>query len=91
MSYRKRDGRVVLSIPHCSAFIPDDIYHSVFLPVIDTTDDWEQMTDIKKSLIVNHEKYMMTDWFTDELFDGGEYSCITGEVSRLVCDIERFT
>ena len=91
MSYRKRDGRVVLSIPHCSAFIPDDIYRNVFLPVIDTTDDWEQMTDIKKSLIVNHEKYMMTDWYTDELFDGGEYSCITAEVSRLVCDIERFT
>ena len=91
MSYRERDGRVVLSIPHASDFIPEEIYNDVFLPVIDRTDEYEEMTEVKKSLIVSHEKYMMTDWYTDELFDSGIHSMIKAEVSRLVCDIERFT
>ena len=35
-----------------------------------------------------HEIDMMTDWFCDELFDGGEK--IVFPVSRPVCDVERF-
>ena len=32
----------------------------------------------------------MTDWYTDDLFDNGAHTVVKLEVSRLVCDVERF-
>ena len=32
----------------------------------------------------------MTDWYTDELFDNSLCPSVKAEVSRLLCDTERF-
>ena len=68
---------IIFHIPHSSTFIPEDIRSDILLS------DEELVAEIR----------LMTDWFTDELFDqavsylGGS---IKFPVSRLVVDPERF-
>lgn len=80
---------MILDIPHASTFIPTWIYDQVFLP------KWEEgplfrPLERKKRTNLDYELLMMTDWYTDELFDHGLCPAVKAKVSRLVCDTERF-
>lgn len=69
---------IIFHIPHSSTFIPEDIRSDILLS------DKELVSEIQ----------LMTDWYTDELFDQAVsylgYS-IEFPVSRLVVDPERFS
>ena len=66
-------SNVLLHIPHSSTHIPDDMK--------------ELFTIGEEEL--EHELLVMTDRYTDELFDCSD-NRIVFPVSRLVCDVERF-
>lgn len=40
---------------------------------------------------ITHELNIMTDWYTDELFDHPNADRVVLNVSRLMCDVERYT
>ena len=40
---------------------------------------------------ITHELNIMTDWFTDELFDYPYTDRVVPNISRLICDVERYT
>ena len=82
-------NRLVLSIPHCSTFIPKSIYDSFFYPKLQESMSFAALS-AKKKMNVDYELLVMTDWYTDELFDSGLCPAVKARVSRLVCDIERF-
>jgi N-formylglutamate deformylase len=68
---------IIFHIPHSSTFIPEDIRSDILLS------DEELLAEIR----------LMTDWYTDELFDHAvSYlgNSIKFPVSRLVVDPERF-
>lgn len=74
---------LILNIPHSSTFIPLDDLDNVFhIP---------HNSFISKDEMIKKELLVMTDWFTDELFDHGIGEPIVANVSRLVCDTERFS
>ncbi len=81
---------LILNIPHASTTIPQWIYDEVFLPQRTTTQQSFQPLDEKKRMLVNYELLMMTDWYTDELFDRGLFPAMKAPVSRLVRDTERY-
>lgn len=69
-----RKNNLILNIPHSSTWIPDDF---------------------RKAFVINaqelrNELLVMTDWYTDELFDHKIGNTVIAPVSRLVCDTERF-
>ncbi len=66
---------LILNIPHSSVVIPET-FKSAFV-----------ISDEE----LRHELLVMTDWYTDEIFDHGFGRSITAPVSRLVCDTERFS
>lgn len=66
---------VILHIPHSSTHIPDSIQGQFLL-------DAEQLYQ---------EQLKMVDRYTDELFVSKGYPRIVSKVSRLVCDMERFS
>lgn len=68
---------LVLNIPHSSSFIPQNDRLSAF--------------SHSSEAELNQELLAMTDWFTDELFDHGLGTAVVAQVSRLVCDTERFS
>lgn len=76
---------LVLHVPHASTYIPDWVYDECFLPR-----EARGQVARKKALDIAFELEMMTDWFTDELFDHGLAPAAVAPVSRLVCDMERF-
>lgn len=92
-------NNLILNIPHSSAFIPQEDFYKVFLPHIGATCFAEAIRDHEKNQHLNAEKseviqkelLVMTDWYTDELFDQGLGKAIIAPVSRLVCDTERFS
>ena len=65
---------VVCHIPHASMFIPD-VYRSGII----LSDN-----DLQK------ESIWHTDMYTDEIFYNGEFEYVIANVSRFVCDVERF-
>ncbi len=83
---------IILNIPHASTTIPNWIYDRIFLPQAPEEKEKGlfQPLDAKKRMIIDYELLMMTDWYTDELFDQGLFPTSTATVSRLVCDTERF-
>ena len=80
---------LVLNIPHASTFIPDDEYDRYFIPTSKETDRYPSLA-YKKRINLEIELLMMSDWYTDELFDHGVGRAVIAQVSRLVCDTERF-
>ncbi|MDA0376726.1 MAG: N-formylglutamate amidohydrolase [bacterium] len=66
---------MLLHIPHSSTKIPDNVCSTFLL-----SDD-----QLRKELL------LMTDWFTDVLFDVEGVERLVYPVSRLVCDPERFS
>lgn len=69
------ENAVVLHIPHSSYHIPDFLREDILLS------DGELLQNL----------YAFTDWNTQDLFSHKEFPCrIIAEVSRLVCDVERF-
>jgi len=75
-SYKKipEEPKVIVHIPHSSIAIPE-IFRQEFLV---------QEEDLQKELLC------MTDWYTDELFTCEDCHMVVHNVSRLVCDPERF-
>ena len=66
---------IVLHIPHSSLHIPDFLREEILL-----NDE-----ELQKNL------YAFTDWNTQDLFSHREFPCrIISNVSRMVCDVERF-
>ena len=65
---------LVLHIPHASTFIPADLRETLLLD-----DD-----------ALHRELLVMTDWHTDRLFAFPGTEAVIHQVSRLVCDPERF-
>lgn len=89
---------LILNIPHSSTFIPDEDRNKVFLPFSDAfyksdNQDKKSRTYSEKARneAIKNELLVMTDWYTDELFDHSIGSAIVAKVSRLVCDTERFS
>ena len=70
-----RNNNLILNIPHSSTWIPDDSRKAFVV------DDRE----------LRNELLVMTDWYTDELFDHRIGNAVIAPVSRLVCDTERFS
>lgn len=66
--------RVIVHIPHSSTVIPE-----VFRPEF-----------LVQEEVLQKELLCMTDWYTDELFTCAGCHMIVHNVSRLVCDPERF-
>ena len=66
-------NNILVHIPHSSASIPEEML-GLFTVSKETLD---------------HELLVMTDRYTDELFDSS-YNRIVFPLSRLVCDVERF-
>lgn len=87
---------LVLNIPHCSTSLGD--FYGLFYPQLYRTSSiaWNRNPyyfgplNEKKRLVLNYERLIMTDWYTDELFDNGKGQILKAEISRLVCDMERF-
>ena len=73
---REPPPAVVIHVPHASIEVPDEIRRTF---VINDRD-------------LAHELLLMTDRFTDELFNlpPAEASVVAAGVSRLVVDVERF-
>ena len=70
-----KENAVILHIPHSSYHIPDFLREDILL------NDEELQQNL----------YAFTDWNTQDLFSHKEFPCrIIAEVSRLVCDVERF-
>lgn len=70
-----KKNAVVLHIPHSSHDIPDFLREDILL------NDEELQQNL----------YAFTDWNTGELFFNREFPCrIISEISRMVCDMERF-
>ena len=69
------ENAVVLHIPHSSYHIPDFLREDILL-----SDE-----ELQKNL------YAFTDWNTHDLFCHRDFPCrIVSDVSRMVCDVERF-
>lgn len=69
------ENAVVLHIPHSSYHIPDFLREDILL-----SDD-----ELQQNL------YAFTDWNTHDLFCHRDFPCrIVSDVSRMVCDVERF-
>ncbi len=66
-------NNMLLHIPHSSTYIPEDLLG---------------MFTVSKETL-DHELLVMTDRYTDELFDCSD-NRIVFPVSRLICDVERF-
>jgi N-formylglutamate amidohydrolase len=66
---------VLLHIPHASTYIPEEQRSNILL-------DDDQLKE---------ELLCMTDRYVDELFHVPGYEMVVAPVSRLVCDVERFT
>lgn len=75
-SYKKtpEEPKVIVHIPHSSTVIPK-VFRQEFLV---------KEKDLQKELLC------MTDWYTDELFACSDCHMVIHNVSRLVCDPERF-
>ncbi|MEH6519214.1 MAG: N-formylglutamate amidohydrolase [Halioglobus sp.] len=71
---RRKQATTVFHIPHASTHIPPEI-HDQFL-----------LSDVE----LEAEIQAMTDHRTDDLFAGHGGVIVAAEVSRLVCDVERF-
>lgn len=92
-------SNLILNIPHSSSFIPQEDFCKAFLPRVGASCFAEAIRDYEKNQRLNAEKsekiqkelLVMTDWYTDELFDHGLGKAIIAPVSRLVCDTERFS
>ena len=89
---------LILNIPHASTFIPAEDRDKVFLPFTDAfckSDNRDKKTrthsEKERDEAIKNELLVMTDWYTDELFDHSIGSAIVANVSRLVCDTERFS
>ncbi len=67
---------LILHIPHASTNIPFEDKNNFFL---------------LHDEAITQELLAMTDWYTDELFDHAAGKAIVAPVSRLVCDMERFS
>ncbi|MDD3791370.1 MAG: N-formylglutamate amidohydrolase [Sphaerochaetaceae bacterium] len=65
---------IILHIPHSSTFIPEEVRDQFVL-----TD--EELAN---------EQLKLVDLYTRELFYSNEFPTVEAEVSRLVCDVERF-
>jgi N-formylglutamate amidohydrolase len=70
----QEEPKVIVHVPHSSIAIPE-IFRQEFLV---------QEEDLQKELLC------MTDWYTDELFTCEDCHMVVHNVSRLVCDPERF-
>ena len=91
-------ANLILNIPHSSSYVPKEDIMKVFLPHISSSFmyDWTIHPEKKEAAekrreAIEKELLVMTDWYTDELFDQGLGKAIIAPVSRLVCDIERFS
>lgn len=89
---------LILNIPHASSHVPEEDIMKVFLPHISLSYmyDWaihpeQKVAAEKRKEAIEKELLVMTDWYTDELFDQGLGKAIIAPVSRLVCDTERFS
>lgn len=90
---------LILNIPHASSFIPQEDFYKAFLPRVSASCFAEAIRNHEKNQRLNAEKsekiqkelLVMTDWYTDELFNHGLGKAIIAPVSRLVCDTERFS
>ena len=70
-----KENAVVLHIPHSSYHIPDFLKEDILL-----SDE-----DLRQNL------YAFTDWNTQDLFSHSGFPCrIVSNISRMVCDMERF-
>ncbi|HUH39075.1 MAG TPA: N-formylglutamate amidohydrolase [Spongiibacteraceae bacterium] len=67
-------ARIVLNIPHASTYIPDQYLNQFSVP------GWA----------LHYERLMLTDWFTQVLFNIEGSHQVIAEVSRLLLDTERF-
>lgn len=65
---------IVLNIPHSSSAIPETYLGQYLVP--------------QEKLI--HENVILTDWFTDELFDIPGVHQVIAQVSRVLVDTERY-
>ena len=83
------ENSLILNIPRHSTFIPFYYYDKAFLPTFLDGPSYT-IEKRKKDLIINYEHLIMTDWYTDELFDNSLCPSVKAEVSRLLCDTERF-
>lgn len=85
------ENSLILNIPHHSTYIPFYYYDRAFLPISSDNPSYN-IEKRKKDFIINYEHLVMTDWYTDELFDNNLCpSSVKAEVSRLLCDTERFS
>ena len=80
---------LILNIPHSSSYVPQEDIRKVFLPQADSNEQHPASTGRDK--LIEQELLAMTDWYTDELFDHSIGKAIIAPVSRLVCDVERFS
>lgn len=82
------EDSLILNIPHHSTYIPFYYYDKAFLPSL--SESSYKIEKKKKDFIIDYEHLVMTDWYTDELFDNNLCPSLKAEVSRLLCDTERF-
>ena len=68
------NSNIIINIPHSSTYIPKFFMDRV------TIDKEELKQEIK----------ILTDLYTDDLFNNKECNIIKSNISRLVCDMERF-
>ena len=80
---------LILNIPHSSSYVPEDDIMRAFLPHGDRND--QHSAAIERENVIKQELLLMTDWYTDELFDHSIGKAVIAPVSRLVCDVERFS
>jgi len=45
---------------------------------------------VKDNSIIDHEVNLITDWYTDDLFESKEAKIVKADFSRIFCDVERF-
>jgi len=89
---------LILNIPHSSSFIPSEDVSSAFLPHIGSSRFIDALrhpernpASQKRDELIRQELLVMTDWYTDELFNHCLGMAVITPVSRLVCDTERFS
>lgn len=70
-----KENSVILHIPHSSSYIPEFLREDILL----------SDKELQRNL------YAFTDWQTDDLFCHKDFPCrIVSDISRMVCDMERF-
>lgn len=68
------ENNILINIPHSSPFLPDEFLGRVLITSDELKDELE----------------LLTDKYTDDLFDFQNCSIVKANFSRLFCDVERF-